>query len=268
MTVKGPIVPFLCIDEIARRYEIEAQEVQKVLDRAHLAMKPLCKTVTVTEGDNEIEIQVTRIGIGPIDNPHGEFWMYGFILNDQWEKYSVLVKCDTLDDNLMPVFRNKEELVMRTDSGCETGQMFHDLTCECREQLDMATEAIAKAGEGLIINIPRQDGRGKGLPFKLATLLLQRELGINTVESASMLAKKGDIDVRTYAGVVAILKFFEIPTNTLISLATNNPYKSHVFLANGYDLHSFRPMIVPATDRTRRHLAAKHDCLGHNGIGT
>lgn len=266
MSAQGPRVPHLTVEEIARRYGKSVQEVQAAFDRAKLAMTPMTRTVTVMENDQTCELTVTRLGIGDLITPHGHFWLYNFNINDRWEKHSVLVHCAQLDDQLMPIFTTSRELVMRTDSGCETGQLFHDVTCECREQLHLAMHEIHAAGEGIIINIPRQDGRGKGLPFKLATLMLQVELGVNTVESASMLAEDGDIDVRTYAGVVAILKFFNTPQTTLINLATNNPYKSHVLLDNGYQLTSFRPMVIPPTEHTRRHLKAKHDHLGHNGI--
>jgi GTP cyclohydrolase II len=263
MSSQGPRVPHLTVEEIAQRYGMPIGEVQKSFDRAKLAMTPTAKTIKVVEDNQQFELIVTRLGVGTLLTPHGCFWLYSIYINDRWEKYSVLVKSEELDSQLMPIFANTQELVMRTDSGCETGQLFHDATCECREQLHLAMHEIHIVGEGIIINIPRQDGRGKGLSFKLATLMLQVDLGVNTVESASMLAEEGDIDVRTYAGVVAILKFFGIPQTTLINLATNNPYKSHILLENGYQLASFRPMVIPPTEHTRRHLQAKYDHLGH-----
>jgi len=172
----------------------------------------------------------------------------------------------TLDNGRFhPVFQDPTKLVIRTDSGCETGQMFGDLTCECGEQLLLAMEAIRETGEGMIINIPRQDGRGMGLPFKLGTLWLQEALGVHTVESASMLAPRGVIDTRTYSGVVAILRFFGIPESCEINLATNNPKKAEVFRENGYRLNDeFMPVIAEPTEYTRAHLDAKRKFLGHH----
>jgi GTP cyclohydrolase II len=141
--------------------------------------------------------------------------------------------------------------------------MFGDLTCECRDQLNRAIELICGIGEGIIVNIPFQDGRGMGLPFKLATLTLQDLLGVNTVESASMLALDSVIDVRTYAGVVGILKFFQIPTSCKIDLATNNPEKLRVFVENGYTIGERHYISVEPTRLTEHHLNAKHDHLGH-----
>ena len=92
---------------------------------------------------------------------------------------------------------------------------------------------------------------------------LQDELKLDTVESASVLAPGGVIDVRTYAGVIAILKFFEIPVTCQINLATNNPKKAEIFKDNSYVAGDFEPIVVPPTADTLRHLLAKQQHLGH-----
>lgn len=135
-----------------------------------------------------------------------------------------------------------------------------------REQLADAMKIIAANGEGLIVNIPRQDGRGLGLPFKLATLRLQEELKLDTVEAANAIAPNGVIDIRTYSGVICILKYFEVPTTTQINLATNNRRKAGVFAENGYVITDYTPVVIPATDLTRKHLEAKQKHLGHIGL--
>ncbi len=113
------------------------------------------------------------------------------------------------------------------------------------------------------MNIPHQDGRGMGISFKLATLWLQDTLGVDTVESASILAPGGVIDVRTYAGVVGILRFFGIPESSIINLASNNPKKAKVFEENGYKIGDFVPIVIEPTEHTQKHLKAKQDKLGH-----
>ena len=92
---------------------------------------------------------------------------------------------------------------------------------------------------------------------------LQDELKLVTVESASLLAPGGVIDVRTYAGVICILKFFEIPAVCQINLATNNPKKAEIFQGNGYVAGDLEPIIVAPTADTLRHLLAKQQHLGH-----
>lgn len=221
--------------------------------------------VCVSENGRQKALSVTRHGTGPLDTHFGEFRLYDFTVGDEWVKYAVLWKGE-VDRDDMP--RTSSSMLMRTDSGCETGQLFGDRTCECRQQLTLAMAEIAKAGSGLIVHIPHQDGRGKGLPFKLATLALQKELGIDTVEAARIMAQDETIDSRTYAGVVGILQFLGVTPRTCISLATNNPRKAAVFLENGYSLTDFVPVVVPPTRHTRRHLAAKQEFLGHRSLIT
>ncbi len=260
-------IPQIDIREIALRNGVSIAEVQTVLNIAKKGMLPFMRRFNIAENGTVRWYATERRGVGKLQTPYGLFWQYDFHIDDQWEKYSVLVKAD-LDADLMPVFHREEQLVLRIDSGCETGQMFHDLTCDCREQLYRTMQKIADIGEGLVINIPRQDGRGMGLPFKLATLRLQDELRLNTVEAASILAPGGVIDVRTYAGAVAILRFFGIPITCEIGLATNNPHKMHVFIENGYKVTDLLPVVIPPTEHTRHHLEAKQKHLGHHNLVT
>lgn len=193
-------------------------------------------------------------------------WQYDFRINDSWDKYSVIVKAEIDHRTLRPVFADPDHLTLRIDSGCETGQVFHDLTCECSDQLHQAIDTIVERGEGMVICIPRQDGRGMGLPFKLGTLWLQHELGVDTVESARLLSEGGEIDTRTYGGVIAILKFFGISNECAINLASNNPRKAGIFQENGYAISEHVPVVIKPTVHTARHLAAKQKHLGHRHL--
>ncbi|TAK58607.1 hypothetical protein EPO14_02075 [Patescibacteria group bacterium] len=231
------------------------------LERAKLSMRPIKRRVSVTEAGKVHNITVKREGVGIIKPEEGMFHQFLFRVSDKWQKYSVLINAE-LDQSLSPVFRNRDLLTIRIDSGCETGQVFGDRTCDCKDQLHKTMEDIQAKGEGMIVHIPQQDGRGKGLAFKLATLLLQHDLGLDTVDAAHSLTH-GEIDVRSYRGVIAILKFFNIPTSTKIELATNNPKKMQVFAENGYTIHEVMPVVIQPTELTEPHLRAKQDKLGH-----
>jgi 3,4-dihydroxy 2-butanone 4-phosphate synthase/GTP cyclohydrolase II len=257
-------VPPVDLDDIAARNNMTREEVGEFLTIVQNGMLPEARVIPVTENGEQRYYTVERRGVGPIVNVYGSFWMFDFSINDQWHKYTVIVKAQLDNKTFTPIFDNPDRLVLRTDSGCETGQLFGDLTCECGDQLLLAMEAISQVGEGIIVNIPHQDGRGMRLPFKLGTLWLQDALGVNTIESASMLTPGGVIDVRTYAGVVAVLRFFRIPETCEINLATNNPKKARIFGENDYKLNDeFTPVIVEPTQYTRVHLAAKGKFLGH-----
>ena len=86
------------------------------------------------------------------------------------------------------------------------------------------------------------------------------------MESANAIAPNGIIDVRTYSGVIGILKYFDIPTTTKINLATNNPRKAGLFSENGYVVADYTPVVIPATELTESHLRSKQEHLGHIGL--
>lgn len=263
--MKNGIKP-LTVADICKKSKMSAEEVNAFLDLLKRSMEPLSKRISVIENGTTRYYAVERKSIGILKTEYGKFWQFNFAIDDQWEKYSVIVKAE-LDKNLLvPMFRDKDQLVLRTDSGCETGQVFGDLTCECRDQLRLALKTLEKIGEGMLINIPRQDGRGMGLTFKLATLWIQDVFGINTVESATLLAPGGVIDIRTYSGVLCILKFFGISKICRISLATNNPEKAEVFAENGYTVADYTPIVIEPNEHTEVHLQAKQDHLGHKGL--
>ena len=254
------------IETIAQTASMSSEEVTNIIELVKRSMVPQSRRICVIEGGKARYYLVERRGVGILSTEHGKFWQYNFAIDDQWIKYSVIVKSTIDDKKLIPIFRSMDKIILRTDSGCETGQVFGDLTCECGVQLSLAMKKLSEEGEGIIVNIPHQDGRGMGLTFKLATLWLQESLGVNTVDSAALLAPGGVIDIRTYAGVICILKFFEIPLTCKINLATNNPSKADVFAENGYAITDYTSVIIEPNDHTRVHLEAKKEFLGHRDL--
>ena len=254
------------IIDVCLKANMSVEEVNTFLDLAKRSMEPFSKRISVTENGAMRYYSVERRGIGVLKTKYGKFWQYNFLVDDQWERYSVIVKAELNKDLLIPVFSNKDQLILRIDSGCETGQVFGDLTCECRDQLHLSLRTLENIGEGMLINIPRQDGRGMGLTFKLATLWIQDILWVNTVESATLLAPGGVIDIRTYSGIICILKFFNIPRTCQIHLETNNPQKATVFAENGYAIADYIPVVIKPNKYTEAHLRAKQNILGHKGL--
>jgi len=242
------------------------EEVNSFLDLVKHAMEPFSQRIGVIESGVLRYYAVERRGLGILKTRFGKFWHYSFAIDDQWGEYSAIVKAELDEELLIPVFRNKKRLVLRTDSGCETGQVFGDKTCECSPQLKKTMKLLSTLDEGMIISIPRQDGRGMGLTFKLATLWIQQKFHVDTVKSAALLAPGGVIDVRTYSGVVGILRFFGIPETCKINLATNNPEKAAIFGENGYTVNGHTPIVIKPTRDTRAHLRAKQEHLGHKGL--
>lgn len=262
MAIQVPIPDLKAIVEKSGMSEVDVRAFIETVERS---MQPEKRLIPVLEDGERHYLSIERRGIGPLITPLGTFWEFSFTINDRWQRYSVIVKGEIDYQTLTPVFKDSTRLVLRTDSGCETGQLFQDQTCDCKEQLHLAMQTIEQAGEGMIVNIPHQDGRGMGLTFKLATLWLQQQLGVDTVESAGLLAPDGIIDVRTYSGVVAVLKFFGIPESCVVNLETNNPHKVRVFVDNGYSVDTI-PIVIKPTEHTAHHLAAKQAHLDHVGL--
>lgn len=251
--------------DVANKYRLSVDEVRRHIEIAKRSKAQKLETHDITEGDLARPIRVTRLGVGPLLTAQGAFQHFDFEVSDKWVKYSVIVRAD-LDDRLRPVFDSRSPILFRIDSGCETGQLFGDVTCECRDQLDLVLKRIAAHGQGFVINIPRQDGRGMGLPFKLATLYLQTVLRVDTVEAGALLEPDASRDVRTYSGALAIMRFLRISSEATLHLASNNPKKLEIFGPNGYVNVSPVSLKVEPTEHTHRHLVAKQRELGHRGL--
>lgn len=250
----------ICMAEIAERTHVTIDDVRSKIERIKESLMPFKKQVTLIEGGSESTRNISRLGVGPLANGIGKFYLFDFQVDDDWQRYEVIYK-GSIDDIRMPLLK-EGSLLLRIDSGCETGQKYGDVTCECKEQLTGAMCMLEKNGSGMIIHIPEHEGRGKGLPFKLATLALEEELKLNTVEAAAILTK--EIDVRTYSGVIGILKFFGVKEGQ-IDLITNNPEKTKIFSENGYVVNMVSLVIEP-NEHTLEHLIAKEKHLGHRNL--
>ncbi len=200
---------------------------------------------------------------GPLKRDEGNFHLYLFEIDDEWREYQAIVKADIDRETLLPKFHAREPIFLRIDSGCSTGQVLHDKTCDCREQLNLAVGMLSKYQEGLIIRIPFQDGRGMGQAFKLATMVLHDQYRLDTVRAAETLSLDGMIDRRTYSGAISLLSFLNVPKIGELHLGTNNPLKEGVLSENGYRLGRTVAVHAPRTEANEQNLEAKKKLLGH-----
>jgi GTP cyclohydrolase II len=119
--------------------------------------------------------------------------------------------------------------LLRIHSQCFTGEMLGSLRCDCRDQLEMAMQAIAEEGRGLVI-YEYQEGRGIGLMAKLEAYELQ-DAGLDTVEANHALGFKADC--RDFSLPAAILRDLGIQRVRLLS---NNPRKASALAKNGVEV--------------------------------
>ncbi len=248
------------IEQISKKYNMNTNKLFEILLDADISIKKLTKPINAS-GKTYF---VTRKGIGPLITKYGNFYQTVFEVDDEWKNYTVISKSNLDKENMLPKFDENKDIFLRIDSGCSSGQIFGDLTCECKDQLNSAMEILGKKEQGAIIYIQNQDGRGKGIEFKLATLYLQKQLGVDTIESFTLLEKNNStisLDSRSYGGSVAILKFLGA-TNRIV-LSTNNTLK-----LNALELNDIKAKIeslsINPTKYTYHHLKAKEKSLGHN----
>jgi GTP cyclohydrolase II len=150
--------------------------------------------------------------------------------------------------------------ILRIHSQCLTGDVFHSLRCDCRQQLELALTAIAKTGVGILI-YEQQEGRGIGLMAKLRAYELQDQ-GRDTIEANLDLGYAADH--REYELPAAILQQLGIKS---VRLMTNNPEKVAALETAGIKVAERISAEVPSQPSAARYLKTKREKMGHF-IGT
>jgi len=146
--------------------------------------------------------------------------------------------------------------LLRVHSQCLTGEMFGSLRCDCGGQLELAMQAIAREGRGLVI-YEYQEGRGIGLMAKLQAYELQ-DAGIDTIEANHALGFKSDF--RDFSLAAVILHDLRIPR---VRLLTNNPRKVHALSDAGIEVVERVSCEVRPTAHSLAYLQTKKQKMGY-----
>ncbi len=145
--------------------------------------------------------------------------------------------------------------IVRIHSQCLTGDVFHSLRCDCRQQLELALSTIADAGTGILL-YEMQEGRGIGLMNKLRAYELQDQ-GRDTIEANLDLGYRADC--RNFELPAAILQNLGLAS---VRLITNNPEKVHAVEQAGIEVQRISAL-VPESNENARYLETKREKMGH-----
>jgi GTP cyclohydrolase II len=146
--------------------------------------------------------------------------------------------------------------LLRLHSQCFTGEVLGSLRCDCRDQLEMAMQAIAQEGRGLVV-YEYQEGRGIGLMAKLEAYELQ-DGGLDTVEANHALGFKADCrDFDLSAAVVRDLGIGQV------RLLSNNPHKAHALAKRGVDVVVQLSCEAAPNPHSLAYLRTKKARMGH-----
>lgn len=151
---------------------------------------------------------------------------------------------------------HEEAVLVRVESECMTGHVFHSLRCDCGEQLNTAMQVIQKVGKGALIYL-RQEGRGIGLHNKLKAYELQDE-GLDTVEANEKLGLP--VDRRDYGVGAHILRDLGLKR---LRILTNNPKKVSRLEVYGIEIVEQLPFEMQPNVHNLPYLKTKKAKLGH-----
>jgi GTP cyclohydrolase II len=177
-----------------------------------------------------------------------------YLPEDPWKIYYVV----SLGDKVLSDFKEGKKIFLRIDSGCNSGQIYNDSSCDCLDQLHqgLANIAMNHSEASLLIHIPAHDGRGFGTAPKAETEIYKQggsgrvncTKKLDTVEAAILLYQTPAFDLRTYDGCAKILKLHRIHQ---VNLLTDNKTKMDGLLKHGISV------------KRKKTGTQKYSCLEH-----
>lgn len=203
--------------------------------------------MTRTKNGTADEQEVTRYSEADVPTEYGVFRMVVYREAGNPFEHVAIVAGNVADQSAV---------LTRVHSECMTGEVFHSLKCECREQLDLALRRIAERRAGLVLYL-RQEGRGIGLGNKIRAYELQ-EQGFDTVDANTQLGFEAD--QRKFHVAAAMLADLQVKS---VVLMTNNPLKVDALREQGVSIEKRVSHLIEAHDTNRAYLETKRQRMGH-----
>lgn len=142
--------------------------------------------------------------------------------NDVWKLYYIISKFHESE------LASSDSVLLRIDSGCVSGQIYDDASCDCLDQLHTALSHMHRDTnhQGIIVHIPTHDGRGYGTAPKAETEIYKRggkgriheTVPLDTIAAAQLLyGPENCYDLRTFDGVGKLLSEKQISSVILLT---------------------------------------------------
>ena len=151
----------------------------------------------------------------------------------------------------------RDGVLARVHSECLTGDVFGSLRCDCGAQLQQALAAVAAEGQGVVVYLRGQEGRGIGLAHKLQAYQRQ-DAGSDTVDANVELGLP--VDAREYGTAAQVLRDLGVGS---VRLVTNNPDKVAALERGGVRVAERVGQPVAANPHNLAYLRTKRDRMGH-----
>lgn len=198
------------------------------------------KETILHEDDNEIIYEPIFVLIDFEEKSHSFSVEKRIRKNDVWKVYYIIRKTTDAKE-----IKNQleQDILLRIDSGCVSGQLYNDISCDCLDQLHNALKQIAddQNTQGIIIHVPAHDGRGFGTAPKAETEIYKiggcgrvHSTGpLDTIAAAHLLYGTEIYDLRSFDGIAKILHDMNI---TKVTLITDNIAKINSIQNNGIEV--------------------------------
>ena len=198
------------------------------------------------------ETQIVRSVSTRLPTEHGVFTAIGYTHDVDKSEHIALIAGD------VDALKGAENVLVRVHSECLTGDVFGSRRCDCGPQLNASLQAVQEAGQGVVVYLRGQEGRGIGLVNKLKAYHLQ-DKGLDTVDAN--LEQGLPEDAREYSVAGQILRDLGIVS---VNLMTNNPHKGDGLFGFGVDVSQHTNLAVAANEDNITYLRTKRDRMGHD----
>lgn len=207
-----------------------------------------------TTAPKSVERVVERVASARMPTAHGVFNAH---------VYRDLITGDEHIALVAGTIEGHEGVLTRLHSECLTGDAFASLRCDCGAQLAAALDRLNASGEGVVVYLRGQEGRGIGLVNKIRAYALQ-DKGRDTVDANVDLGLP--IDARRYDAGIAILKDLDVRS---VRLMSNNPAKLLALTDAGIPVVERIVVSIEPNPENQTYLETKRARMGHllNALG-